>query len=340
MKYEKKYLTTDRLNTAYIHTGKPGGEKLVLVHGNVSDSAFFSALFPLLENDFEIIAPDLRCFGDSEAKVIDGTRGYRDYSDDVHALLKALGWEKFTLAGWSMGGGVVMQYAIDHPEELKGLVLLNPSSPYGFGGTYGEDGKMLEPAGLGTGGACQNPNTVAALVNQDKEAMKASLNASIFAPDFFISDEDREMYAEGMLKTKVGDGMYPGDFIQVGVWPMVAAGTKGVNNTMSATYGNVSGIVDIAEKPPILWVHGARDLIVSDTSYGDFGTLGKAGMLPGWPGEDVYPPQPMVSQTRYVLQKYQEAGGKFTELLQAGAHGCFIEDADEFVKALKEFAGV
>ena len=28
MKYEKKYLTTDRLNTAYIHTGKPGGEKL------------------------------------------------------------------------------------------------------------------------------------------------------------------------------------------------------------------------------------------------------------------------------------------------------------------------
>ncbi len=338
MKYEKKFLTTERLRTAFIHEGNPAGEKLIFVHGNVSDSEFFAPLIPLLEKDFDIVAPDLRCFGDSDAKPIDGTRGYRDYSDDVKALADALGWKEFVLAGWSMGGGAVMQFTIDYPEMVKKLVLLNPSSPYGFGGTYDEDGKMLEPAGLGTGGACQNPNTVAALVRQDKEAMKASLNASIFAPDFVISEEDKEMYAESMLKTKVGEGMYPGDFVQVGVWPMVATGTKGVNNTMAATYGNVSGIVDIEKKPPVLWVHGARDLIVSDTSYGDFGTLGKTGLLPGWPGEDVYPPQPMVSQTRYVLKKYQEKGGKVTELLQAGAHGCFIENAEEFVKALKEFA--
>jgi hypothetical protein len=72
---------------------------------------------------------------------------------------------------------------------------------------------------------------------------------------------------------------------------------------MSPKYLNLSGIADINPKPPILWVRGDRDAIVSDSCMRDIGYLGKMGYLKGWPGEANYPPQPMVTQTRYVLEK-------------------------------------
>jgi hypothetical protein len=51
-------------------------------------------------------------------------------------------------------------------------------------------------------------------------------------------------------------------------------------------------------KPPVTWVRGDRDVIVSDTSLFDLAYLGKLGAVPGWPGDDECPPQPMVAQTR------------------------------------------
>ncbi len=84
-------------------------------------------------------------------------------------------------------------------------------------------------------------------------------------------------------------------------------------------------------KPPILWVRGDSDMIVSDNSMFDFGALGKLGFLPGWPGEEVYPPQPMVTQTRTVLEKYAAAGGSFEEhILPDTAHSPHIEKPAEF----------
>ena len=50
-------------------------------------------------------------------------------------------------------------------------------------------------------------------------------------------------------------------------------------------------------KPPVLWIRGADDQIVSDQSLFDVGTLGALGAIPGYPGSDVFPSQPMVSQT-------------------------------------------
>jgi pimeloyl-ACP methyl ester carboxylesterase len=63
----------------------------------------------------------------------------------------------------------------------------------------------------------------------------------------------------------------------------------------------------------------------------DFGTLGKMDFVPGWPGDDVYPPQPMVSQIRAVLEKYAAKGGSFQEhVIPDAAHGSHIEKPDEF----------
>ena len=83
---------------------------------------------------------------------------------------------------------------------------------------------------------------------------------------------------------------------------------------MAPRYFNTSGLIDLAEKPPILWVHGTADAIVSDASYFDLNHLGAVGIVPGWPGADVAPAQEMVAQTRDVLDAYRAAGGAVTEV--------------------------
>ena len=53
--------------------------------------------------------------------------------------------------------------------------------------------------------------------------------------------------------------------------------------------------------------------MINDGSAREMGTLGKMGHVPGWPGEEAFPPQPMVSQTRAVLERYRAAGGRVGE---------------------------
>ena len=338
--YAQQKLTTGRLTTAYYRAGEGNSKKLLLIHGNVSSGVFYLPLFPALAENFDVVAPDLRCFGDSDALPVDATRCYGDWVDDVAEFVTALGWEKFTIAGWSMGGGVTMQYAIAHPEQLDAVVLINPGSPYGFGGTKGVNGELLDPPGLASGGGCANVQLVQALLSGDRELPRTTLNNVYFKPPFRMDPEWEERFIDEILKTKVGDGMYPGDTRQVAQWPFIASGNKGICNALAPNHGNLEGFADIDPKPPVLWVRGDSDLFVSDTSAGDFGFLGQCGVVPGWPGAEVFPPQPMVSQTRYVLDKYAANGGSYVETVLPGAHGCQLESPEAFVAAVKEIAGV
>jgi hypothetical protein len=73
---------------------------------------------------------------------------------------------------------------------------------------------------------------------------------------------------------------------------------------------------------PVLWVRGDGDQVVSDESMFDFGTLGKLGIVPGWPGLEVYPPQPQLAQVRAVLTRYLDCGGATREVVVDGCgHG-------------------
>lgn len=332
---QQKRITMSRLTTAYYHGGTPGKTKLMLIHGNASSSVFYLHLMERLEEHFEMVAPDLRCFGDSDALPVDATRGMKDFSDDIHELVKALGWDKFVILGWSMGGGAAMQYAIDHSECLNGMILQAPLSPFGFGGTYGEDGKKLEPVGLASGGGCANQQLVQSLLNGDREFMRTALMSTYVKPGFSCEPAWEEQMIDGIASTKVGVGMYPGNFVPCVKWPGIASGDNGICNTMSPVYCDLSGLADIDKKPMILWVRGDSDIIVSDTSLADFGQLGAIGMVPGWPGMEEFPPQPMVSQTRFVLEKYKKNGGDYKEVLMENAgHACHVEKEEEFAKLL------
>ncbi len=336
---EQKFLSTPRLKTAYYRGGTPGKPKLLLIHGNASSSKFFLPLMERLSADFELAAPDLRCFGDTEALPVDARRGLRDWSDDLCALTDTMGWSEFFLLGWSMGGGVAMQYAIDHSEQVLGLILEAPLSPFGFGGTCTLDGKQLTPPGLASGGGCANAKLVQALLSGDREFLRATLNGVYVKPPFRVSPQWEEIFVDAIASTRVGDGMYPGDSAAAAQWPGVVSGVSGVCNTMSPVYCDLSSLAELTHKCPILWLRGDSDLMVSDRSLADFGVLGAMGVVPGWPGADLFPPQPMLAQTRFVLERYAANGGSYREVVFSDSgHGPHLDQEAAFAQALADFA--
>ncbi len=313
---------------------------VVLVHGNVSSSLFWQELMQDLPGDLRVIAIDLRGFGGTESAPVDATRGVRDFSDDVHATLAALGLETAHLVGWSMGGGVVMQYAIDHP--VLSLTLQAPVSPYGFGGTR-RDGSRLTDDDAGCGGGGANPDFVQRLTDRDTTDEAPTSPRSVFRSGYVApgyTSEHEDLWVESMNTTSTAEGNYPGDGEESANWPGFAAGSTGVLNTMAPRWFDTSGIVDISPKPPVVWVHGTADAIVSDASFFDLNHLGALGVIPGWPGDEVAPAQPMVSQTRDVLDAYRAAGGEVTEVsLEGVGHSPHLERPAEFRRALLEVIG-
>lgn len=320
------------------------GPRALLVHGNVSSSAFFEPLLDLLPSAWHVLAPDLRGYGGTEAAPIDARRGLREWSDDLWAFLEAVGWKDsaFHLLGWSMGGGIAVQMARERPERLRSLILVAPLSPFGFGGTRDAQGTPTTPDCAGSGGGTVNPTFVECLAAGDRGSNPSSprtvLRSFYFGPDYVPPPTLEEDFVTSMLSTRVGEDYYPGDFVPSTNWPNVAPGTRGINNAMSPAYVNLSDITDIASKPSILWIRGAHDQIVSDRSLFDLPVLGEMGLVPGWPGVEEAPPQPMLSQTRAVFAAYAAGGGRYREEVFAhSGHSPHVEESERFRDLLVEF---
>jgi pimeloyl-ACP methyl ester carboxylesterase len=338
---------TSRLRTHVLEAGSRDAQTLVLVHGNVSSAQFFAATMGVLGRQWHCLAADMRGFGLSEAVPVDARRGVRDFADDLHALLTesplAPAGERVHLLGWSLGGGVVLQYAVDHPGSVASIVLESPMSPYGFGGTRGPDGAPCWPDFAGSGGGTANPEMVRRIAEGDRgsddmASPRRVLTTLYGRPPFKLSAQLEDDLVDGMLQMATGDGFYPGDAVASPNWPGTAPGDRGVNNAISPRHCDLSGFARIAPRPDVLWVRGDADQIVSDESLVDLGYLGRLGVLPGWPGADIYPPQPMVGQLRAVLDRYRAAGGRFEEHVLADCgHSPHLEQPDEFNALVRAF---
>jgi pimeloyl-ACP methyl ester carboxylesterase len=332
---------TARINMHVLSSGPADGEPVVFVHGNFSSATYWEELMLAMPGRYRCIAPDLRGYGLTEDLLIDGTRGARDWSDDLKALSDVLGSRPGHLVGWSMGASAIMQFALDYPELVASLTLVSPVSPYGFGGTKDVAGQPCYDDFAGSGGGVVNPEFVRRIIEQDRTADDPNsprnvINSFYYKAPFTAARE--EDFLSAALLEKMGNERYPGDMVPSGNWPNVAPGKWGPINATAPQYLNLSSIVDMANKPPILWVRGDADMIVSDLSFFDFGGLGQMGFVPGWPGADVFPPQPMVSQTRAVLERYQANGGSYQEVVIADtAHSPHIEKPEAFLAAFLPF---
>lgn len=327
---------TQRLEQNVYFSGGEGGTPVVFLHGNFSAALYWEEAMLALPAEFRGIAPDLRGYGWTEDKIADSTQGMRDWSDDLAALLDELQIDNAHLVGWSMGGGIIYRFIIDHAPRVRSATLICPVSPYGFGGSKGEDGQACYDDFAGSGGGVVNQDFVKLIKAGDRSADDPNsprnvINGFYYKPPFRAERE--EDFLTASLAEKIGDDRYPGDFVPSPNWPNVAPGKFGPVNSWSPKYisEDADELIGVQHKPAILWIRGDSDLIVADNSMFDLGALGSMGYVPGWPGMDIYPPQPMLAQTRAVLDAYAQAGGTYSEhVIADAAHGVFIEKPDEF----------
>ncbi len=338
-----RVIATPRLGIHTLFSGAEGGVPVLFVHGNASSATFWEEQMLLLPAGHRGIAPDLRGYGDTEDLPVDATRGYGDWVDDLLGLLDSLGVETFHVVGHSLGGGVLYSLLAAAGTRVRTATLVCPASPFGFGGTRGLDGQPCAPDYAGSGGGVVNPDFARRIAEGDRSAEaptspRVVMNSAYWKPPFIPARE--EDLLSSVLSERIGPERYPGDTQASPNWPGVAPGVWGPANAISPRYvgDTVERLVGAAHKPPVLWVRGADDIIVSDSSLFDIGTLGQKGLVPGWPGADVFPPQPMVGQTRAVLERYAAAGGSFREVvIPDTGHSPYIERPAEFAALLGEF---
>jgi pimeloyl-ACP methyl ester carboxylesterase len=327
---------TERIKTRVLFSGLDNGTPVLLLHGNISSATWWEETMLALPEGYLGIAPDQRGFGDSDPqKKIDARRGMGDLADDAITLMDRLKFDRFHVVGNSLGGMVVWYLLGTCPERLLTVTVADPGSPYGFGATRDEAGTPTTPDYAGSGGGLSNPELIKRLRECDLStespfSPRSALRTLLVKPPF-ISEREDEL-VQSMVSTHIGEKDVPGDAVQSPNWPHMAPGVWGASNATSPKFQmDVEQILAADPKPPVLWLRGSDDLAVSDTAASDPGYLGRMGLLPGWPGEEAYPPQPMVKQTRSFLERYSSAGGRFTErVIQDAGHVPFLEKPVEF----------
>jgi 2-hydroxy-6-oxo-6-(2'-aminophenyl)hexa-2,4-dienoate hydrolase len=124
--YEKRFIDVNGIKTCYIEDGS--GPPLLLVHGGGAGANSYGnwfACMPLFAKHFRTIAVDMVGFGDTD-KPDGASFEYSQKSrwEHIAGFVKALGLEKASMVGNSMGGATVMGVAIEFPDLVDKLVLM------------------------------------------------------------------------------------------------------------------------------------------------------------------------------------------------------------------------
>lgn len=108
-----------------VDDGGSGGLPVVLVHSLAGNSTHWADQLEHLRRGRRAVAFDIRGHGRSEPPK-EGNYTIAAMAGDVAAVVDTLGLDRFVLVGHSMGGGVALKYAGNHPDRVAGLVLLDP----------------------------------------------------------------------------------------------------------------------------------------------------------------------------------------------------------------------
>jgi pimeloyl-ACP methyl ester carboxylesterase len=121
------YVTANGLRHHLIARGSPGSRVLMLIHGLTQQAHVFDAVATALAQHYHVYALDVRGRGETEWGPPDGYH-FGNYVADLEAVREALGLERFSLIGTSMGGFISMYYAAMYPDRVQ-RVVFNDAGP-------------------------------------------------------------------------------------------------------------------------------------------------------------------------------------------------------------------
>jgi pimeloyl-ACP methyl ester carboxylesterase len=237
---------------SYLEQGQ-GEKTIILIHGNFSSSMHYTPLLERLPKDIKVLALDLRGYGDSTY--------YRritsmvDFAEDVYMFMQAKMVKKAFVVGWSLGGGVALELAANHPAAVEKLVLINSTTHQGY-----PIFKKNEQGMPMVGEIYHSPEELALDKVQVIPLLEAQKNHN-FAVMSFVFDktiytvnkptpEQNELWINESLKQK---NLVDAD------WALATLNMSDVHNFYNAGNQNILKI-----KCPVLHTMGKKDIVVPE----------------------------------------------------------------------------
>ena len=192
------YAPVNGVELYYATYGK--GEPLVLLHGGLMTIDGFSNIIPILAETHEVIAVELQ--GHGHTGPFERPMSFENMAADVAGLIRHLGHARADVMGYSMGGGVALRLALDHPELVRRVILT--STPFAFSGwhDYNANGMRGMNESLAEPMKATPLYQMFAAVNPDPEANWSKLIAgmgSFIGKDYDWSAEIGTLKAPTML---------------------------------------------------------------------------------------------------------------------------------------------
>lgn len=234
--------------TAFDLTGPKDAPVIALIHGLGLDRDMWRAHLPALSARFRVLRYDLYGHGNSAPAPATATLGL--YGDQLAGLLAYLGIEKAAIVGFSIGGMINRRFALDHPQMLSALVIVN--SPHDRGAD------------------AQDAVEARARTVRDQGAM-ATMDDALkrwFTPDFLTSNQQiPDLVRQWRARVDPESYAQAAWVLARGVRELIAPPTPITAPTLVMTCDNDSGSTpkmshDIAAEIP-----GAETIIIADFQH-------------------------------------------------------------------------
>jgi pimeloyl-ACP methyl ester carboxylesterase len=184
----------------YVREGAGEGFPLVLLHGWPEFWRTWRKNIPVLAEEHDVVAPDLRGFGDTEKPDLPAEEGYttRDHAADLLGLVDHLGFEEFGVVTHDLGAYVAQRFAREHPDRLRGVFFFD--CPYPGIGDRWLDADRLDEIWYQS---FHQQEMAADLVGSSREAVELYVGHFLehwAADEDAFDPEDREAWVDNFAK--------------------------------------------------------------------------------------------------------------------------------------------
>lgn len=191
------YLETNGVTVHYVRHGS--GVPLLLLHGWPEFWLSWRKNIPVLSEDFDVVVPDLRGFGDTDKLGLPDPPGklLSNYVEDLRGLADALGFEKFGIVSHDVGAYAAQGFARKYPDRLSGLFFFNCPYP-GIGRRWVEPDHVNE---VWYQTFNQQP-WAASLVGENRRTCETYIRHFLdhWAHEPGLFDEDLDLWVDNFMK--------------------------------------------------------------------------------------------------------------------------------------------